>query len=71
MDQVEFRIVSLSYDVHNKKVFGIINRNAGTLSTSINFNFPYTSGTHGNDDDLKLDMEREVRKLLTAAAQFR
>ena len=39
MDQIEFRIVSLSYDVHNK-VFGIVNRTEGTLSTSINFNFP-------------------------------
>ena len=71
MDPIEFRIVSLSYDVHNKKVFGTIDRTAGTLGTSINFDFPYTSGAHQNDDDLKLDIEREVRKVLAAAAQFR
>ena len=71
MDQSEFQVVSLSYDVHNKKVFGIINRNVGPLSASINFNFPYTSTGHQTDDELKSDMEKEVRRVLANAAQFR
>jgi hypothetical protein len=65
-----FKIASLSYDVYNKKLFGIVSLQDGPSFSSINFNFPYTAKPHSSDDELRRDMEDEARRMLISAASF-
>ena len=69
--KTEFKITSLSYDVHSKRLFCIINSNLNGFNCSVNINFPFQSFSSNSDDELRLQMEERVRSMLHEAAGFK